>query len=204
MLKLLLALMALQVLGCASWSYSRVAYKHLCKDADWEQLFYEAEINKGRSPNIARSKLDVLEAACPYHNIQPDMEAKAAALERVRKEFCAFDNAYSYGRAGNQQPQVCPSEFNVEWRRGYRDFLVLQLEYLHKDGTYKAVMERHLRGMNVKKKDIFAYNLARSEAEVLAIKELKIKPVGAADEAERKQAIEDYTKELDEIRRQPH
>lgn len=192
------------VLGCASWSYGRKAYRHLCIETDWEQLYYDAEVSKGRAQNPAQHRLNVLEEACPHHNIHPDPNVKAEALLRVQKEFCAYDNAYNWGRNGNPQPQVCSSEFSVEWRRGYRDFLVLQLEYLHKDGTYKAVVDRHLRTMNVSKKDIYAYNLAKSEAELLTIKELKIRAVATTDKKERDQIIKDYSKELDEIRRQPH
>jgi hypothetical protein len=201
---LLAAVYAATLLGCASWSYDRKAWGQTCKDTDWEQLFYEAELRRGQEQNPAQDRLDVLAEACPHHAIKPDSEAKAEASARVQSEFCVVDRAYAWGRGGNFQAEVCSNEYKTEWRRGYRDFLVVQLEYLHKDGTFKSVYQRYLRGMNVKKKNISEYNLAKAEAESQAIKELQIQPAAPADEIERKALIEGYTKQLDGLRGLPH
>lgn len=186
--------------GCKSWDYDRLAYKQLCKDADWEQLYYDAEIQRGQTPNVPEEKLKILGEACPRHGIKPDLAAKAEAQKRVQREFCAFDRAYSYGREGNSQPVVCPSDFKVEWARGYREFLTRQLEYLRREGEFLATYNRLLAGMDVNKRNVGQYNIAKAEAERQATQQLKIKQVAIADDQERENLIKDYSKKLKELR----
>lgn len=186
--------------GCSSWTYSRTIYGKLCQEADWEELYYEAEIHRGHPNNIAQQKLKVLDEACPYHNIKPDAGAKEKALARVQKEFCVYDNAYKWGREGNRQPKACNDEFRQEWRRGYQDYLVLQLEYLNNDGTYKSTYNRHLERMNVNKKNLLAYAFAQAEARAAATEELKIKPLAFKDDKEKESLIKDYSHQLDQLR----
>jgi hypothetical protein len=186
--------------GCASWSYSRSAYGRLCREADWEELYYDAEIHRGQPRNISQQRLNILDEACPYHDVKPDPNAKAAALARVEKEFCVFDKAYGWGRAGNLKPKACNDEYGQEWSRGYKDYLVLQLEFLNHDGTYKATYNRYLQNMNVSKKNLLAYGFAKGEAQAAAAQELKIKVLNPKDDKERQDLIKHYSRQLDEVR----
>lgn len=194
------AALAAVVGGCASM-YRNETYGRMCREADWEQLYYDTTIEPY---GPSRDRLSILEQVCPYNDTKPDLPAKARAIARVEKEFCQPKKGYDWGRSGKEKPEACRQfdKFNQEWRNGYRDHLTLQLNYLHKDGIYQSTYDRHLGGKTILNTNPVEYIQAQFKAEVKTTEELKIKRLAIKSDRERDQYIRQYSRELDALMRE--
>lgn len=202
LLRVTVFLLILPSLGC-SILYKNDHYSKECRDVDWEGLYYDQMMAEDRD---SKGRLANMEFVCPYNGVQPDQEARQRAVARLAKKVCDPAAAARWGRDGKENPKVCSSKsqpiFDLNWKVGQREYLIVQLAFLRKDGVFQETVERNMKGRTPLNTNLLDYARFAAEAELDAIKALEIKRMHYKDEAEKEKLIAGLSRRLDLLIRQ--
>ncbi len=198
----ILVFFANALVGCSTL-YKSDYYARQCSDVDWEQLHYDVLKQQDKA---SKNQLSNMNFVCPINGVQPDPKARDRAISKLQREICNQKGAVRWGRDGLENPKICAPQtqevFDKHWKMGYRDYLIIQLSYLQRNGIFLETVTRHLKGSTPFNTNPIEYARISAHADLDAIEELEIKRMHITDESEKKALISDLSKRLDNLVRQ--
>lgn len=181
--------------------YKGEYWTNQCKAQNWEDHYFQVELKK-------KSELyPKYEDICEANGYPADKSQRALALKKIQTQVCIESAGYQTGRSGDLAPEACQNfdnykAYKTKWNMGRKDYLILSISYLEKQGIYPATVSKYY-GSDITKLMSPIEMLNRSGDLIIAHQkaqaELKFTPPAFKDKSEKERKISEFHQELIEI-----